>query len=320
MPTGPSRPLHGTQIVARYTSSRITRITVMFQTRIERRRRFPIGLAGIGLLFLGLGAFVPLSARELAVPVEQLIAAELAMVGVEPVSGTPVVVLRAPESGAIVPIFIGAHEARAILMAQRGIEPPRPMTHDLAGTLIESMGGVLTRVVVDELRDGTYHGALEIEIAGREPILRIDSRPSDALALAVRTGAAILVAPAVLEAAREVPFEGLGNDPVVTAMGITVVEASDPLRRALGLPDNDGVVVSSSRGMAAISGLRPGALIVRINENAVDTPTAFLDQVGRLARGEAARIEFWQEGAQRTITIPSDVPATVPGRERRDRI
>lgn len=256
--------------------------------------------------------------RQLAVPSDELIAVELASVAVVPFSGAPVVLLREPESGSIVPIFIGPNEANAIIVAQRSIGLPRPMTHDLAANLIHQLGGTLERVIVDELRDSTYLGALDIRRERGGNVL-IDSRPSDALALAVRTGAAIFVAPDVLAAGEGIPFEGLGDEEdVVTALGITVMQPGRELREALELPDGPGVLVNAVRGPAADAGIRPGALIVRVNEVAIVSPLVFLEQVNETPRGERAQVEFWIDGETRTVEIETTVPAPVPRRERRD--
>lgn len=256
--------------------------------------------------------------RRLAVPAEELIAVELASVGMVPMTGAPVVLLREPDSGSVVPIFIGPNEARAIIAAQRAIDMPRPMTHDLAAHLITGLDGTLERVIVDELRDGTYYGALEISRAGGDAVL-IDSRPSDGLALAVRTGAAIFVAPDVLEAGADIPFEGLGGgDDVVTALGITVMEPDPELRAALELPDGPGVLVSAAAGLAALSGIQPGAFITRVNASEIASPLDFLEQVNATPRGQKAVLEFRLGGQTRTIELDVDVPAEAPRRERRD--
>ncbi len=256
--------------------------------------------------------------RELAVPDDDLIAVELATVGVVPFTGSPVVLLREPESGSIVPIFIGPNEASAIIAAQRAISSPRPMTHDLATSLIHKLDGTLERVIVDELRDGTYLGALDIGRERGDNIL-IDSRPSDALALAVRTGAAIFVSPDVLEAGEGVPFEGLGDDEdVVTALGITVMQPDSELREALELPDGPGVLVNAVSGPAADAGIRPGALIRRVNGVAIVSPLVFLEQVNETPSGEKAEIEFWVAGETETVEIETTVPTPAPERDRRD--
>lgn len=276
-------------------------------------------LATLAFLFLAMLCSPPARSRELAVEPDELIAVELAMVGVVPMSGVPVVVLRA-ESGAIVPIFIGLVEAQAILMAQRNVATPRPMTHDLTSSLIQALDATLERVIVDELRDGTYLGALELKLAGRDTPVLVDTRPSDGLALAVRNNSAIFVSPAVLEAGADIPFEGLGDDDVVTALGITVVPVTEDLRKALGLPDRPGVLVSDARGMASIGGLKPGSLILAINGGPVESPVDFLDRISQIPRNEKARISYWHEGEEKELDVPTDVPGQTPRGQRRDRL
>lgn len=255
-------------------------------------------------------------ARELAVEFDELIPAELASVAIEPMTGTPVVLLREPEDGRIVPIFIGPNEARAILMAQRGIDSERPMTHDLAAVLIASLGATLERVIVDELRNGTYHGALELKKDGET--IRIDSRPSDGLALALRTGASILVAPAVLEAGEDIPFRGLDDDEdVVTAIGITVMAPTEEIRQALGLPDEPGVVVTGTRSHAEQAGLRAGALILEVDGEAVPNPMAFLEQISAATAEGTTKIRFWHEGEKQEVELSTRIPEIDPDQRQR---
>jgi uncharacterized protein len=256
-------------------------------------------------------------ARELAVPVEDMLAVELATVGMVPMTGTPVVLLREPQGGDIVPIFIGPNEARAIILAQRGIEAERPMTHDLLVGLMTAMGGELQRVIIDELRDGTYHGALEIAAPGQDEIIRVDSRPSDALAMAVRTGADILVAPSVLAANQDIPYEGLGDDDVVTALGISVMAVSSELRLALELPDQPGVLVNAAQGMALAAGIQPGSLIVEVNGRPPLTPLAFLELVSATEPGEAASLRYWHDGEFNEIELDTDVATSAPRDQQR---
>jgi bifunctional DNase/RNase len=93
------------------------------------------------------------------------------------------------------PIIIGAFEAQSIALEMEGIKPPRPLTHDLMKNLIESLGGELVDVYINELRDGTFFARINLESQ------EIDSRPSDAIALAVRYGVPIYVAEKVMEEA-----------------------------------------------------------------------------------------------------------------------
>lgn len=104
---------------------------------------------------------------------------------------TPVVILRAVEGEETLPIQIGVAEATAILVALEGTEMPRPMTHDLLASVLQTLGGRLEKVEVVDLREGTFYGMLYIR-KGRG-VVRVDSRPSDAIALALRTRAPIYV-------------------------------------------------------------------------------------------------------------------------------
>lgn len=103
----------------------------------------------------------------------------------------PVVLLVDEEETIALPIWIGQAEAMAIAMRLQGVQPPRPMTHDLLQTLLEQFSATVTRIVVSDVRDATYFA--EIHLARNGSQLVIDSRPSDAIALALRAEAPILV-------------------------------------------------------------------------------------------------------------------------------
>jgi len=251
-------------------------------------------------------------AREPAIDPDEMVAVELATVGINPTTRTPVVLLREPVSGDIVPIAIGVAEARSIMLALHDAEPPRPQTHDLMRDLLGALDARLSRILIDDLRDGTYHGALELAVRGRDGVLLVDSRPSDALALAARTGATILVAPRILISARDLEYEGLDRDQVVTAVGITVVEVTDALREALGLPEEDGVLVSGVRGEAAEQGLAAGDLILSVDDQAPASPMEFLELIRRSAKDEPAVIRYWQDGAEHSLKLDTGVPEIDP--------
>ena len=101
----------------------------------------------------------------------------------------PIVLLKTADSNKFLPIWIGHPEAAAILMKLQGANTPRPMTHDLMDDMLEKLQIECTRVSVTELRENTFYASIQLRIDGRE--VEIDSRPSDALALAVRTQAPI---------------------------------------------------------------------------------------------------------------------------------
>lgn len=265
-------------------------------------------LCGVALLAASMSTA---SARELAAEIDEMVEVEIATVGVAGFGGPPVVLLREPGAREVIPIFIGINEAGAILRGLAGERSPRPMTHDLLSNVLGEMEATLERVYVDAIVDHTFLGMLELSLPGRDERIRIDSRPSDAIALAIHAGASIHVAPQVLEAARDIEYEGL-DDQVVVALGITVAPVTADLREALGLPDQAGVLVSDVRGPAADAGLEPGALLLEVNGEVPETPLRYLELVRDTAVDEDARLRYWQQGEEHEIEVTTDVPPREP--------
>lgn len=129
-----------------------------------------------------------------------MVEVELVGVRVELPGNTPIVLLRELSgSRRLLPILIGDAEARAIVYAVDSIPTPRPMTHDLLKNVLEQMNVTVSKIVVTELRDRTFYAELHLTQAGATTV--VSSRPSDAIALAVRTATTIYVAEAVLDEA-----------------------------------------------------------------------------------------------------------------------
>jgi hypothetical protein len=121
--------------------------------------------------------------------------------------GAYALILREVHGNRRLPIIIGQAEAQSIALEMEGIKPPRPLTHDLMKNIISAFGAELTDVYIDELRDGTFFAKLNIDSQ------QIDSRPSDAIALAVRYGVQIFVSAAVMEEAAFVPEDEDDDQP-----------------------------------------------------------------------------------------------------------
>ena len=118
----------------------------------------------------------------------------------DPVSNVPIVVLRNEETSQFLPIWIGVFEANSIALQLEDVEPPRPMTHDLAVGLLEALEAAIERIVVTDLVDGTFYA--EIHLRTQDGTRTVDSRPSDAIALALRVDAPVYVSLDVLEKAK----------------------------------------------------------------------------------------------------------------------
>ncbi|MEK6608898.1 MAG: bifunctional nuclease family protein [Myxococcota bacterium] len=135
-----------------------------------------------------------------------LIEMSVARLAVDPFTNTPIVVLKDEAGKNAVPIWIGLLEASAIAMELEKVEMARPMTHDLMKTMLAKTGVEVARVEVSGLRDNTYYATICLRHGGRE--IAIDARPSDALALALRTGARICVDESIVEKARHLDLRG----------------------------------------------------------------------------------------------------------------
>jgi bifunctional DNase/RNase len=119
---------------------------------------------------------------------------------VDPVTNMPIVILKDREGEKVLPIWVGIFEANAIALQVENVATPRPMTHDLLRNVISDLDGQVDRVVVSELRDNTFYAVIHMTVRGEA--LAIDARPSDAIALALRTRAPILVADDVIDNAK----------------------------------------------------------------------------------------------------------------------
>lgn len=128
----------------------------------------------------------------------------------DPVTKTPIVILKDPENKLNLPIWIGLLEATAMATEIEGITMARPMTHDLLKNVLSEVGCSVESVEITELKENTYYAAVYLNLGGRQ--VTLDSRPSDAIALALRTKSPIYVAKAVLEASSVLQQNDEGKD------------------------------------------------------------------------------------------------------------
>ena len=147
----------------------------------------------------------------------------------DPNTGTPIIILKDVDSDTMLPIWVGAYEANAIALEIEKIAPPRPMTHDLLRNLIIELGIQVDRVVVTSLRDNTFFAVIEMRMSDGNRMV-LDSRPSDAIALALRADCPIYVDADVIKASRNnvPPDEEGGEDSAISEEWPDVIgEAGD---------------------------------------------------------------------------------------------
>ncbi len=143
---------------------------------------------------------------------------------VDPIANMPVVILRDSDEKNFLPIWVGVFEANAIALQMEGVTTPRPMTHDLLKNLITQIDGDVLKVVINDLKENTFYAQIHLRVSNREVIL--DSRPSDAIALALRLMAPVYVEESVLEKSR-------------SGEGISEAQNSERLRKWLEEADPD---------------------------------------------------------------------------------
>jgi uncharacterized protein len=126
-----------------------------------------------------------------------MIPMEVGGIGFDPRNFSPLVLLKDKDELNFLPIWIGIFEATAIAMEMQGVTPPRPMTHDLVKDMLDKLGAKITKVVISDVKEGTFFANIEMtDKEGKH--LTLESRPSDAIALAVRFGAPLFVAEVVM--------------------------------------------------------------------------------------------------------------------------
>lgn len=138
---------------------------------------------------------------------------KVAGITVDPFTNTPIVLLKDLDDKDVLPIWIGLLEASSIATALENIETPRPMTHDLLKNILDNLHAKVMRIEVNDLKDNTYYALLHLEVNKKR--FTIDARPSDAIAIAIRTGASIFVEESVIQRSAKVDLTQKG-DKVIT--------------------------------------------------------------------------------------------------------
>ncbi|MBP1778108.1 MAG: hypothetical protein H6Q86_4119 [candidate division NC10 bacterium] len=123
---------------------------------------------------------------------------------VDPITNMPIIILRDKAGDRVLPIWVGIFEANAIALQMENITTPRPMTHDLLRNVINDLKASVQKVVVSDLRENTFYALIYVTTDG--DTMAIDARPSDAIALALRTRAPIFVEEAVIDSAKSIDF------------------------------------------------------------------------------------------------------------------
>ncbi len=223
---------------------------------------------------------------------------EVANVGVDK-QGLPYVVLADTAGDRVLPIMIGEAEAQGIAMELRGINPGRPLTYDLIRNLLETTGNHVERVEVTDVRDQTYYAMIFLN-KGR---YHVDSRPSDAIAVALATHAPIYVDAKLFEGGTaNVSVHGT-IPPAVHGLGVTVQELTPEVAEHFGAKPGSGVLVADVSGPADRAGIARGDLITQIGEIPVRSIPDFAHSIARAGHDQPITVRIEHNGQLRQVTL-----------------
>jgi bifunctional DNase/RNase len=212
----------------------------------------------------------------------------------DPATQAPVVILETVSDRKLLPIWIAAPEARAIAIALENVKLPRPLTHDLIGNLLQALDAKLKRVVISELRNDTFIAFLLVESKGKN--LQVDSRPSDAIAIALRMKAPIFASAQVLAGAKSMPVQPTRAEQTQTRLGIQAQELTAELA---GLFDS-----SQSAGMIVAEVMPAGAaIIVKANDRKVTSLDELESLVQSVQPQSQLKLDVLRKGKPTNVVI-----------------
>ena len=227
---------------------------------------------------------------------------QVARVGFDDQTGTNYVLLIDEKRSRVLPIMIGESEATAILLALHGVKPERPLTHDLVRSIIGQTGNSVDRIVIGDMRAEIYYATIYMD-GGR---YSIDSRPSDAIALAMGMNAPIYVNNKLFESAPSIRLGSGGKIPeTARALGLTVEQLTPDLAGAFGAPDARGVLVSEVDSSAQKAGVARGDIVTKVGDSRITALGDFNRQATNVKNSKVT-LTLNREGSSRTVTLDAD--------------
>jgi hypothetical protein len=243
-------------------------------------------------------------ARESS-PYGPLVAMKVKGVTLDPISSKPVAVLETTEGKTrLLPIWIGRFEANAIALQMEKIPTLRPLTHDLIKNILNGLNAKVERVVITKLEDNIFFAELILKLGGRT--ITVDSRPSDAIAVALRMKAPIYATEQVLTAAKTMEEPEQKEASLATsAWGMTVQTLTPELAEHFFLSEGQGVLVSHVQegSLAASAGVRQGDVITSVGDRPVDSIEAFQEALKAAAGQSHVAVHLQRGKASHDLTI-----------------
>lgn len=229
---------------------------------------------------------------------------EVQSVLLDPRAGSPVLLLVDKQTSKVLPVWVGPNEAKSIAMELEGMSAPRPQTHDLLKRVLDLLDARLERVVITDLREDTYFAVLVLRSGSRR--WEVDSRPSDAVALALRCRSPIYVSRVLQEKGAFVDLSASPfAPPVEQTYGFSAQDISPEVARYFGLSSPKGVLVTDvdSESRAGKAGLRRGDILVKVEREPVADLEGLRDSLSKLRTRKGVRLEISRGGASVSIKL-----------------
>jgi uncharacterized protein len=226
---------------------------------------------------------------------------------VDPSTQTPVVLLESSKEKKALPIWIGVDEATSIVLEIKKVPLPRPNTHDLIRNILNGLGAAVQRITITDVRNEIYYASIALSLKGQD--YQIDSRPSDAIAVALRMKAPIYASMKVLDKAKPLgPLEKTRSESYRT-LGLQTQDLTPALASLFDIKTSAGVLVADVElgSAASEAGLQRGDVILKVNEKSLQK-TADLESFLRSAKkGDLLKMEVLKKG--KTVTVSMNLPS-----------
>jgi uncharacterized protein len=225
----------------------------------------------------------------------------------DPNSQTPVVILETVTDKKLLPIWIDLPEARAIALELEHVKAPRPLTHDLIRNILQALGATLQRAIITDLRNSTFFAELFLHFKGQE--LKIDARPSDAIALALRMKAPIYASAQVLAKSKSMPAPTAEAKESRKTLGIQTQDLSVEIAALLNVPQKTGVLVTDvAQGSVAMgAGIERGDVITKANDQPIQSTRELEEFIQLKKTPNRIKLELIKKGKLTVIEI--DLPS-----------
>jgi hypothetical protein len=257
----------------------------------------------LSLAFLVLWAW-PLSLE--ASQEETAVEMALKNIVLDPLSQAPVVLLESSKEKKPLPIWIGVEEATSIALEMKKIPMPRPNTHDLIRNILQGVGAAVQRITITDVRNDIYYATIAVKLKGQD--YQIDSRPSDAIAVALRMKAPIYASIKVLDKAKQLG-SGKSSSETYRNLGIQAQDLTPELASLFDLNAKAGILVADVElgGAAAQAGLQRGDVILKVNEKSLQKTAELESFIQTAKKGEQLKLEVLRKG--KTVTVVLNLPS-----------